>query len=178
MLIALCRLACLRRGEALNPTWHDIDWQKHCLTVIAEKTGKRRVVPIEPKLYKLLLNAFNDAEESEKRICPISEHSIWRNFQVIRKRAGLEKWKDAFKVMRRNQETDWAQRYPQYVVSAWIEHGNEVSARHYLQVPEELYEKVAATNGVQTATKSYDKDVTMKTAVSKGLLQGRLQKSG
>lgn len=157
MLIALCRLAGLRRGEALNLSWHDIDWQNHRLTVIAEKTGRQRVVPIEPKLYILLLDAFDNAEESKKRICPISEHSLWRNFQMIRMRAGLEKWKDAFKVMRRNRETDWAQQYPQYVVSAWIGHGIEVSSRHYLQVPEELYEKVATTNEAQTATKTATK---------------------
>lgn len=66
----------------------------------------------------------------------------------------LSKWKDAFKVMRRNCETDWAQRYPQYAVSAWIGHSIEVSAKHYLQIPEELYEKVSATNQTQTATKS------------------------
>jgi len=46
MLIALCRLAGLRRGEALELMWSDIDWQNHRLTVIAEKTGRRRVVPI------------------------------------------------------------------------------------------------------------------------------------
>jgi len=56
--------------------------------------------------------------------------------------------------MRRNCETDWAQVYPQYVVSAWIGHGIEVSARHYLQVPQELYDRVAATNQAQTATKT------------------------
>jgi integrase len=159
MLIALCRLAGLRRGETLELSWSDIDWQNHRLTVIAEKTGRRRVVPIEPKLYQLLLDAFEQAEENEVRVCPISQHGLWRNFQVIRRRAGLEKWKDAFKVMRRNCETDWAQRYPQYAVSAWIGHGIEVSARHYLQVPEELYEKVAATKGTETATKSATKSV-------------------
>jgi len=103
------------------------------------------------------LEAFEQADEGEKRICPISHHSVWRDLQTIRKRAGLPRWKDAFKVMRRNCETDWAQRYPQYTVSAWIGHGIEVSARHYLQVPEELYEKVAATNKAQTATKTATK---------------------
>ncbi|MHC4639959.1 MAG: hypothetical protein ACYTBV_21090 [Planctomycetota bacterium] len=73
--------------------------------------------------------------------------------QTIRKPAGLPRWKDAFEVMRKNCETDWAQRYPQYAVSAWIGHGIQVSAKHYLQVPEELYEKVAATNTAETATK-------------------------
>ena len=106
-----------------------------------------------PRPHELLLDAFAIAEEGEKRVCPISRHGLWRNLQVYRKRARLEKWKDAFKVMRRNCETDWAQVYPQYVVSTRIGHGIEVSARHYLQVPKELYDKVAATNKVQTAQK-------------------------
>jgi len=36
-------------------------------------------------------------------------------------------------------------------------HGIEVSAKHYLQVPEELYDKVAATNKAPTATKTATK---------------------
>ena len=87
-----------------------------------------------------------------------------RNFQVYRKRAGLKKWKDAFKVLRRNCETDWAQQYPQYVVSAWLGHGIEVSARHYLQVPEELYNKVATTNTSSTATKTATKSKKERTS--------------
>ncbi len=59
-------------------------------------------------------------------------------------------------------ETDWAQVYPQYAVSTWIGHGIEVSARHYLQVPKELYDKVAATKEVQTATKSENKKSAKK----------------
>jgi len=153
-LIALCRLAGLRRGEALNLTWSDVDWQNHRLTIIAQKTGRQRVVPIEPKLYQLLLDAFEQAKEHEQKVCPISRHSLWRNFQNIRKRAELPRWKDAFKVMRKNCATDWALRYPQYAVSAWLGHGIEVSAKHYLQIPEELYDKVAATKQAQTATKS------------------------
>ncbi|MFC1634813.1 tyrosine-type recombinase/integrase [Planctomycetota bacterium] len=157
MLIALCRLSGLRRGEAMELTWSNIDWDKHRLTIIAEKTGQRRVAPIEPQLYQLLLDAFDQAENGEERVCAISKHCLWRNFQSIRRRARLPRWKDAFKVMRRNCETDWAQRYPQYAVSAWIGHGIEVSAKHYLQVPEELYDKVAATNKAQTATKTATK---------------------
>ena len=154
MLIALCRLAGLRRGEALRLLWSDINWEKHHFTVIAEKTSRRRVVPIGPKLYRLLLDVFDNAEEGQERICHISRHGLWRNFQVYRRWAGLEKWKDAFKVLRRNCETDWAQRYPQYAVSVWIGHDIQVSARHYLQVPAELYRKVAIANEVETGTKT------------------------
>lgn len=153
MLIALCRLAGLRRGEALELPWSAVDWQEHRLTIIARKTGRRRVVPIQPNLYTLLLQAFQSAKEGQERICPISPHCLWRNFQTIRRRAGLEKWKDAFQVMRRNCETDWAQEYPQYAVSCWIGHDIRVSARHYLQVPQELYDRATATNGTLTPAK-------------------------
>jgi len=112
----------------------------------------------------LLLDAFEQAEEGEEQVCPISRHGLWRNFQVYRKRAGLKKWKDAFKVMRRNCETDWAQKYPQYAVSTWIGHNIQVSTRHYLQVPAELYRKVAATNEVQTGTKTGTKKETEECA--------------
>ena len=153
MLIALCRLAGLRRGEALEATWSAVDWEKKRLTVIAQKTGSRRVIPIGPALYDLLLESFEAADEGEQLICPISHHCLWRNFQVIRRRAGLPRWKDAFKVVRRNCETDWAQQYPQYAVSIWMGHGIEVSRRHYLQVPEELYDK-AASKTSKTGTKT------------------------
>jgi integrase len=146
-LIALCRLAGLRRGEALKLPWSAVDWLNRRLTVYAEKTerhgGNKRIVPIEPKLYDILFETLNSAGDGEEFVCKVSPHCLWRNFTVIRKRAGLLAWDDAFQVMRRNAETDWAQRFPQYAVSEWLGHDIKVSATHYLAVPEELYQKVA-----------------------------------
>jgi integrase len=158
LLLALCRIGGLRQGEALSLLWSDIDWEARRLDVMAEKTGRRRVVPIEPGLYSLLLEAFSAASEREKLVIPrnsIRRSNLWRDFGVICKRAKLERWAKWCHVLRKNCETDWAQRFPQYVVSAWSGHSIEVSARYYLQVPEELYEKVAATNMPQTATKCH-----------------------
>jgi len=98
-----------------------------------------------------LSEAKEKATEGERRICNVSRHCLWRNFTVIRKRAGLAEWDDAFQVMRRNRETDWAQKYPQYAVSEWIGHDIMVSATHYLAVPEELYSKVS---GLDSRTES------------------------
>ena len=163
LVIALCRVAGLRRGEAVALTWDAVEWKQHRLRVIAEKTGRLRIVPIEPELYDMLLEAFEQAEEGEERLCPISRHCLWRNFQVIRRRAGLPEWKDAFQVLRRNRETDWAQVYPQYVVSYWMGHDIKVSDRHYLQVPVELYDKAAGANEASIATKT-----TTKSDVAEG----------
>jgi integrase len=173
VLIALCRLAGLRRGEALALPWSTVDWQRRRLTVYAQKTerhgGNKRIVPIDPKLYAILLTAFQEAPEGRRTVCAVNPHCLWRNFTVIRKHAGLQKWKDAFQVMRRNCETDWAQRFPQYAVSEWIGHDIAVSAAFYLSVTEELYEKAAsqvsssiaqaqtAANPVQSAPKSAPK---------------------
>jgi integrase len=146
-ILALCRLAGLRRGEALELPWSSVDWSNHRLTVFASKTerhGGKRIVPIEPRLSAMLTESRANAGPDQDRICAgVSQHCLWRNFQVIRKRAGLPAWEDAFQVMRRNCETDWAQKFPQYAVSEWIGHDITVSATHYLAVPEELYEKVS-----------------------------------
>lgn len=143
-LISICRLGGLRRGEALALPWSGVDWQNRRLTVYADKTGAKRIVPIDPKLYPLLLEAKEKAPPEQTRVCDVNGHCLWRNFTVIRKRAGLPAWKDAFQVMRRNREGDWSQLYPQYVVSEWMGHDIMVSATHYLQVPEELFRKASA----------------------------------
>jgi integrase len=147
-LISLCRLAGLRRGEAVALPWTGIDWQNRRLTIFAEKTGMKRLVPIVPKLYGILLEAFEQRNDKQGLVCDVSVHCLWRNFTVIRKRAGLPAWDDAFQVMRRNCETDWAQCFPQYVVSEWIGHDIKVSAIHYLQVPEELFRKASGTSEI------------------------------
>ena len=163
-LIALCRLAGLRRGEALALPWSAVDWKNRRLTVFAEKTGDKRVVPIDPKLYPILCNALENAGIGQMTVCDVNPHCLWRNFTVIRKHAGLPAWDDAFQVMRRNCETDWANHFPQHVVSEWLGHDITVSAEHYLRVPAELYDTAAGgsapeTNGDRFAPKSAPKSI-------------------
>ena len=142
VFLALCRLAGLRQGEALGLTWDRIDWATYRITVLAPKTQKRRIVPVEPRLYELLLEAYDNAPEGIELVChDVRENNLRRTFHAIAKRAGLESWSKWCHTLRKNAETDWAQRFPQYVVSYWLGHGIEVSGKHYLQVPEELYRK-------------------------------------
>ena len=144
-LIALCRLAGLRRGEALTLPWTAIDWQNARITIYAGKTerhgGNKRIVPLDPKLAAVLREVQAAVKPDQLLVCEVNRHCLWRNFTVIRTRAKLPAWKDAFQVMRRNCETDWAQRFPQFAVSEWMGHDITVSATHYLAVPEELYQK-------------------------------------
>jgi hypothetical protein len=110
----------------------------------------------------MLLAGFEETKEGEKCVCTLSKHCLWRNFQAIRTRAKLPRWKDAFKDLRKNCERDWAQVYLQYAVSFWAGQSIEVSAKHYLQVPEDLYDKVAITNEAQTATNSRHRVTAIK----------------
>jgi len=114
-------------------------------------------VPIDPELYSLLLEAFAAAPERGEWVMPkgsIIRSNLWRDFGAICARAGLERWPDWCQVLRRNRETEWAQKYPQYVVSYWMGHDISVSARHYLQVPEQLYDEAASDVLSKTATKT------------------------
>jgi integrase len=152
-LIGLCRLAGLRRGEAMKLPWSGVDLENRRLTVFAEKTSQRRTVPIVPRLLELLTEPAE--ARNAVRVCEVNPHCVWRNFSVLRARAGLPRWDDAFQVMRRNCETDWAQSFPQYVVSEWLGHDITVSAEHYLSVPAELYLRASGlTPAASTATQS------------------------
>lgn len=142
VFLALCRLAGLRQGEALGLTWDRIDWATHRITVLAPKTQKKRIVPVEPRLYELLLEAYDLVPEGVEFVCHgVEKNNLRRTFHAIAKRAGLNPWQKWCHTLRKNAETDWAQKFPQYVVSYWLGHGIEVSGKHYLQVPEDLYRK-------------------------------------
>jgi integrase len=148
-MLALCRLAGLRRGEAVALPWSGVDWDGRKLTVYATKTAKtsgnggKRVVPIEPRLYDVLLAAFDAAGEGASRVCDVSTVNLNRDFEVVRTRAGLDAFAEPFQIMRRTRETSWAQQYPQGAVSEWLGHDITVSQQFYLKVPEELYAKVS-----------------------------------
>lgn len=152
LLISLCRLAGLRRGEALNLEWSDVNWESNHIRIIAKeewqpKDKKSRRVPICPELQKLLLEAYDRAKPRQKRIIEgIAVVNLWRDFNVVRRRAGVDKYSKPFHTLRKSCITDWAASYPAHVVKAWAGHSSlETTDRYYLQVPEAEYER-AATN--------------------------------
>ena len=149
-LFSLCRLAGLRRGEALRLRWTDVDWIEHRLTVVPEdgrESTKQygRVVPIEHELHDILLETFDQAAEGQELVVNVDGGNV----DIMARRrvrwAGFEVWLKPFHTLRKNRETDWAQQYPQYVVAEWMGHSIEVAAAHYLKVPEELYRKAAGS---------------------------------
>lgn len=152
LLIALCRLAALRRGEALALEWSDIDWANNRLQIIAKKTWQpkdkdSRKVPICPELQTLLLEAYNGAKTGQKQVIEgISIVNVWRDFNVLCRRAGVDQYSKAFHTLRKSCITDWAASYPAHVVKEWAGHSSlDTTDRYYLQISESEYER-AATN--------------------------------
>jgi integrase len=147
-LVGLARLAGLRTpSESHRLTWADVDWSRRRLTVFAPKTGKTRIVPIMPKLLAILQEAFDAATEGQERIITLSTNNLQRGLSAIIKRAGVKPWEDLFQALRRSCETEWAQSFPQGAVSEWIGHSIIISARHYLSVPDSVYDKAAGLLG-------------------------------
>lgn len=152
LLLALCRHAALRRGEALNLQWGQIDWEQSRLTIIANdewqpKDKEPRIVPIVPALRTMLLEAFDLAEPGTDKVIPdgaIAVKNISRDFSVLCERAGVKRYAKPLHTLRKTCLTEWAREFPQHVVTTWAGHGKEeTTSEYYLQVSEQEFDKAA-----------------------------------
>jgi integrase len=150
-MIALCRLAGLRRLEALNVRWIDIDFEKNRLRVIGDadwqpKNRKTRYIPICLELRNILLDAYNRDKNKAGLICsPKEEDSLYRDIKATILRAGLIVWAKPFHTMRKNCITDWVVAgNPIHAVKEWAGHADiKTTQKYYLQVSEAVYDQAA-----------------------------------
>jgi integrase len=136
LLLALCRLAGLRQGEACSLTWREVDWDKNCLIVWSKKTQQSRIVPISPELLPLLLDAWHSLKEGceEQVVVGLNRKNLWRDFQFIRRQAGIKTYSKWCHTLRRNREQDWTENFPEHIVAEWMGHSPKVARAHYLRV--------------------------------------------
>ncbi len=148
LLLALCRLAGLRQSEALELLWGDVVWDKSCLIVWSKKTQQSRLVPISPELLPLLLEAWSLLEEGCKEqpvIAGLNRKNLWRDFQVIRRRAGIKAYSKWCHTLRKNREQDWVEIFPEHIVAAWLGHSPKVARAHYLKVDDRNLQAATST---------------------------------
>lgn len=158
-LVALCRLAGLRRGEALRMTWADIDLERGTLTVRPQirESGrrrqttkqKRRVVPIEPRLAEILveLRAWQGPGATVlcEHVSTDGKNMFLRIGRAI-KRAGIPKHDRMFHSMRKALENEWFSKgHSVLTVCRWLGHNPAVAAQHYHRPSNDEFEAVTKT---------------------------------
>ncbi len=152
IMLALARLAGLRRDETINLRWENIDWERSRLTIISNeewtvKDKDNRTVPIVPELQELLLDAFQAASEGQETVIApksIKKKNISRDFTVLCRRAGVQRYGKPLHTLRKSCITDWAHRFPIHVVKEWAGHASiQTTEKFYLKVSEADYEAAA-----------------------------------
>lgn len=145
-LIGLCRLAGLRRGEALRLEWADVDFDLGQLTVVAPRQDtkhKTRIVPIVPRLFVTLNKAYVYARVGDIYVCQdIHSDNCMPTMRKIRADAGLPQWRDPFQCLRRCCSTDWLDKYGPALESTWMGHSPGVAQAHYHTVTDQVWQEV------------------------------------
>ncbi len=158
LLISLSRFAGLRiPSEALPMTWDDVNWAENRLTIRSPKTehheGKaQRAIPLFPNVRVYLDSLLSVAPEKATLVFAKLQResqfsaSGWKSvnlrtmFTKILRHAGVEPWPRLFHNMRASCQTDLEQRFPSYVVCAWLGNSETVAKAHYLQVLPEHFD--------------------------------------
>jgi integrase len=143
LLFGLARFAGLRvSSESHRLEWGDVDWERRLLTVHARKTGATRVVPVLPRLFELLEEAYEARDEGFDQVLLMTPNNIHRRLVLAVEAAGLARWPDLYQNLRRNAETDFAAKVPDYVAAAFLGHGVAVSRKFYLQIQPGMFDVI------------------------------------
>jgi integrase len=150
LLMSLCRLAGLRRGEALSLVWQDVDFEKNHIVISGKedwtpKDKEARTIPICPELSAMFLQAYETAPEgASKVLSDICHDNIPRDVKAIVKRAGLSMYGKPLHTLRKSCLTDWAGRFPMHTVKEWAGHSDiATTQKFYLKVSDGDYTKAA-----------------------------------
>lgn len=160
-MIALAYCCGLRLGEILNLTWDDIDFKGKTVRVVAKlgvttveawtpKDKDMRIVPLPgPAAVPLTkLRVAGDHRQPYVFVLAkgpnlgkrIPRQNTWRDFDVIRRRAGLSAC--SMHDLRRSYCTNLAQAMPMHVVQELAGHSDiRTTRRFYVKVQPELMEE-------------------------------------
>ncbi len=164
-LVALCRLAGLRREEARvlpwagkemdsngREHWVGIEWDTRRIHVVgrekARGTRRYRVVPMCPRLHDLLVEAFAAAPVGHGTACGLSPYNLRRNGVATARRAGLTPWPKFFQSLRSSCEIDWKTAgVAEATYCCWLGHSARVSRRHYVAPTDGEFEAITDPPG-------------------------------
>ena len=168
-MITLAYCCGLRQGEILNLTWRDVDFAEGRLRIIAKrgetdaldwtpKDKDMRILPVPAPAIDLLTKLQLDPSAGQVYLFVLGKgpkvgermgrNNVWRDFDVIRRRAGLPKC--SMHDLRRSFCTNLSRAIPMHVVQELAGHSNiRTTRRYYVQVEPELMKR--ACRAVETA---------------------------
>ena len=160
LIFALARYGGLRTpSETFRLRWEDVNWDRGRFTVHSPKTeghGKAtRIVPLFPRLCRVLLEAFSQAEPGEEYVITRyrdARANLRTHAHRVICRAGLEPWEKTFQNLRSSLETELVEQFPIQTVTSWLGNTPMIAMKHYLMVREEHFTKAvqeAVQNPVQ-----------------------------
>lgn len=140
LMVALARLAGLRRNEIIRLRWDQVSWSAKTISVRGapgrgrgsdEATTKRaaRVVPMSPELLTRLEAAF--LVTTTDSVFNGSTNNVERRIVAACDRAGLVPWSKPLHTLRKSLESDWLKKYPVMDVCKWMGNSAQVAFRHY-----------------------------------------------
>lgn len=148
LMIALWRLAGLRKMEIFELTWGDVLADQGKIRVRSEKTKhvdgcEMRYVPIRD-VQQYLEDAFTEALEAGRKGLPPdtpivtrfskSNSNLDKPFKLIIEKAGLIPWPKLFQNLRSSCETQWLKEGARAdLVANWIGHSVKVQRQNYVQ---------------------------------------------
>ncbi len=152
-MFGLCRLAGLRRGEAQTLVWDGkatdregterrvgVDWEDRRIRLVSVKTRMYREVPICERLYEILLDTFEKAEDGAVTVTGLSPHNLTRLALKMAEAAKVRPWPKFFQAMRSSCENDWkVKKVAEPTYAAWLGHSVEVSRQHYVSPTDEEF---------------------------------------
>lgn len=127
VLLALCRLAGLRRSDAMALRWSQVKMTEGILDFVQVKTGIRCRPPICPELGTILSKLPRPMQiGGEDFVVPrMYVGNEGRDFRVICKAAGVTAYRDPLHTLRKSCIDDWAKAgYPANVVKEWAGHAD------------------------------------------------------
>jgi len=157
-LLALARLAGLRRSEALRIQWTDIDLDERRLTVqntradgVKTTKSRRRDVPICPVLHEMLSEWWIQATDEldiDPQVCTgLTNSNAHRKATRALIHSGIGAHKRLLHTLRKNFGTDMvALGHPIPAVADWLGNSIDVARKHYVRTESGEFRQAAGLN--------------------------------
>ena len=138
-VIALARFGGLRvPSEPLDLEISHVDWESSRIAIPGHKTAARQI-PLFPELVAPLRRLIEIAPDGTQWLIHQSRASANKTLRKLMLRlisttAGVEPWPKLWQNLRASCRTDLEERFPAFVVDAWLGHSSAVGRKHYTRV--------------------------------------------